>query len=72
MLSTTHHLLGDVPKATVEMLSDYKRKTLEQLNDQTPELKDKCMPIEGLACYNGFCCLHVQCYIPLLEGGTFK
>ena len=41
--AASHRLLGDMLKATVQISSDYKPNTLEQLNDETPQLKDECL-----------------------------
>ena len=56
-----HHLLGEVLKTTVQLLSNYRLKTPEELREQMPRFKDECVPIEGLARYDGFCCLHSEC-----------
>ncbi|KFY96556.1 hypothetical protein V500_02410 [Pseudogymnoascus sp. VKM F-4518 (FW-2643)] len=56
-----HRLLGDVLKATVQLLSNYELKTIEELKDQARKLGARYAPIEGLARYDGFCCLHAQC-----------
>ena len=56
-----HHLLGEVLKTTVQLLSNYRLKTLEELREQAPQLEDECGAIEGLARYDGFCCLYSDC-----------
>lgn len=56
-----HRLLGDVLKANVQLLSNYQLKTIKELKNQARKLGARCALIEGLARYNGFCCLHAQC-----------
>jgi hypothetical protein len=52
-----HRLLGDVLKATVELLSSYDLRSVVELREHKPRPEDYCQLIEHLASYNGVYCL---------------
>ncbi|OBT81161.1 hypothetical protein VE02_10169, partial [Pseudogymnoascus sp. 03VT05] len=54
-------LYDPVHGVVVQLLSNYELKTIEELKNEARKLRAGCAPIEGLATYDGFCCLHAQC-----------
>jgi hypothetical protein len=56
-----HRLSGEELKTTVQLLSSYNLRTVEELREHKPRIEDQCQVIEHLACYGGFYCLQPEC-----------
>jgi hypothetical protein len=56
-----HRLLGAILSTTVQLLSSYNLRSVEELRECKPRLEDKCPLIEHLESYDGFYCLQVAC-----------
>lgn len=56
-----HRLLGNVLKTTVQLLSSYNLRTIEELRAHKPQLEDKCEQIQQLTSYSGSRCLELGC-----------
>lgn len=52
-----HRLLGATLSTTVQLLSSYDLRTVEELKEHKPRLEDKCPLIENLESYDGVYCL---------------
>lgn len=56
-----HRLLGATLSTTVQLLSSYRLRTVEELKEAKPQFEDKCQLIENLESYDGFRCLQAGC-----------
>jgi hypothetical protein len=56
-----HRLSGDGLSTTIQLLSSYNLRTVEELRANKPQPLDECQLIEHLASYNGFLCLQPEC-----------
>jgi hypothetical protein len=56
-----HRLSGDILKTTVQLLSSYDLRTIEELKEHKPRPEANCELIEYLASYDGFYCLQPKC-----------
>ena len=56
-----HRLLGDTLKATLQLLSGYRLKTVEELRCAKPAADDRCAQIEGLKVFDGYRCMRPAC-----------
>ncbi|OBT71217.1 hypothetical protein VF21_09869 [Pseudogymnoascus sp. 05NY08] len=71
-------VLGEALKETVQLLSSHEPKTIRELRDQARDLRagSRCAAIEGLATYDGLCCLYAQCaystrHLPKMKEHTY-
>ncbi|KFY28326.1 hypothetical protein V491_00528 [Pseudogymnoascus sp. VKM F-3775] len=56
-----HRLLGSALKSTVQLLSGYELRTVEELRAHKPQPEDECEQIQQLASYSGSRCLEPGC-----------
>ena len=49
-----HRLAGDVLKTTVQLLSSYALRPVEELKRRKPRREDRCPRIPHLAAYDGY------------------
>ncbi|SCO76796.1 uncharacterized protein FRV6_01008 [Fusarium oxysporum] len=47
---------GETLRSTVEQLSSYKLRPVEELRQWRPDRKRPCQPVKGLAVYGGYIC----------------
>ncbi|RGP59870.1 telomere-associated recq-like helicase [Fusarium longipes] len=47
---------GETLRSTVEQLSSYKLRPVEELRQWRPDRKRPCRPVKGLAVYGGYIC----------------
>jgi hypothetical protein len=57
-----HGLSGEALKTTIQLLSSYQLRTVDELHTHKPRIEDQCFKIEHLACYSGFHCLQPTCH----------
>ncbi|EWY79533.1 hypothetical protein FOYG_17334 [Fusarium oxysporum NRRL 32931] len=56
-----HRMRGDELRLTVDKLSGYNLRPVEELRQWRPDRKRPCQPIEGLAVYGGYICTQDRC-----------
>lgn len=51
-----HQMKGETLRSTVEQLSSYELRPVEELRKWRPDRKRPCQPVKGLAVYGGYIC----------------
>lgn len=51
-----HQMKGETLRSTVEQLSSYELRPVEELRQWRPDRKRPCQPVKGLAVYGGYIC----------------